>query len=279
MILTYKCNNNCISCIFDTRFLSHYREPNLEKIKKRLLEDRKEKYVGLTGGEPTLRKELLQILKYIKKINPEKYVLLVSNGRRFADKKYAKKFKKIGLKNYLIGIPLYSHNPRVHDRITQVKGSWNETINGIKNLLLEKARIEIRILVERANYQDLEKTAKFIVRELNGIERITFINLKYTGNAFINRNKILINYSEAVRFVQKAIDIIQKATTAEIKLYHFPLCILEKKYRKFAEGITKDTRELTFLPECEICKEKTRCPRIWKTYLPLSNKKEFFPLM
>lgn len=278
ILITYKCNNDCISCILDTRFLPHYKEPSIKEIKKQILKHKEDKYFGITGGEPTLRKELFEVIEFIKKMGSHKYIFLVSNGRKFSDKKYVKKFKKIGLKNYLVGIPLYSHKPEVHDSITQVKGSWNETVKGIKNLLNVKARVELRLLVERANYQNLEQTAEFIASELNEVERIVFINLKYTGNAFLNRDKIFINYSEAVPFVQRAVDLLKEKTKSEIRLFHFPLCLLDKEYWKYARGITKDTRELTFLPECKICKEKDNCPRIWKTYLPLTDKNEFSPL-
>ncbi len=276
--LTFKCNNNCISCILDTRQTKNLGEPFLEQIKEVIDKVPAEEVLCFTGGEPTLRKEFFEILSYARKKHPEKFIFVVSNGRKFADENFTKKLASLNLGNFRIGIALYSHKASVHDEIAQAKGSWHEAVQGIKNLLKYGFNVELRILVERLNYLEMEDFARFIVENFNGLERVVFINLKYTGNAFINRKRIFVRYSKAAPFVQKAADILLE-NGFEVKLFHFPLCIIDKKYWPLAEGTTKQESELTLLEKCEFCVVKDRCPKIWKSYLPLAGTKEFQPIL
>jgi len=276
--LTFKCNNACISCIFDTRQAKNLGTPFMSQVKAVICKTPKNDILSFTGGEPTLREEFLEILKYARQKHPKKFIFIVSNGRKFADIEFTKKLSKHELEPIRFGIAIYSHSPKVHDSITSAPGSWKETVQGIKNLLSAGFNVELRILVEKLNYRKLSETAKFIVKNFSGVERVVFINLKYTGNAFINRHRVFVRYTKAVPFVQHAADILLDAGV-EVKLFHFPLCIIDKKYWPLAQGTTKQEIELTLLKKCEACKVKQKCPKIWKSYLPLAGESEFNPIL
>lgn len=275
--ITFACNNNCINCILDTRQTKYKGEPFLKQIQEVLQKVPGGETISLTGGEPTIRKEFFEILRIARKENPKNFIFIVSNGRMFSNKKFTEKLASMDLEPLRLGIPIYSHKKAVHDRITRASGSWTETTKGLKNLLAKGFDVELRILVQKSNFRELDETARFIAKEFSEIERVTFINLKYTGNAFINRKNVFVKYSEAVPFVQNAVDVLLDHKF-EVKLFHFPLCILKKKYWPLAEGITKQEVELFLPKKCESCSEKNRCPRIWKSYIPLAGTDEFKPI-
>ncbi len=273
--LTFKCNNNCISCIMDSRITEKMGNPTFNQIKRYIdMIPQSCDTIGFTGGEPTLRKEFFEILKYARKTHPESLLFVVSNGRMFKYEWFVKKLVDLDLGNIRIGVAMYSHNPDIHDAITRSKGSFNDTYQGIKNLIKYKVRTELRIIVNKLNYKTIEDTAEFIAGNFRGIERVVFINMKYTGNAFINRDKIFVRYKELVPYVQKAVDILLKHGF-ETRLFHFPLCTIDKKYWDLAKGVTKQKYELCFLKVCENCKMKDVCPMIWKTYVVLAGEDEF----
>jgi len=276
--VTFKCNNDCISCILDTRQTKYKGEPFIKQIRTALDNVPTGETINLTGGEPTLRKEFFEILKYAREKNPDSLVFVVSNGRKFADEKFVEKLSGLKLENLRIGIALYSHKREVHDKITQAKGSWLEAVQGIKNLIEKGFNVELRVLVEKCNYQELEETARFITENFIGLERVVFINLKYTGNAFINRKKVFVHYSKAAPFAQKAVNVLAKKGF-QARLFHFPLCIIEKKYRPLAEGTTKGELDLALAKKCRACTVKEECPKIWKSYLPLAGESEFKPVL
>ncbi len=287
-VIAFKCNNNCISCINNTDNTSLL---NLTLSHKDILDfinnlDKSTKYIAFTGGEPTIRKDLFTILKHTRNTNKDLYILLLSNGRMFAYKDYCKKLNSLKL-NYgetpytdlfRIGIPLYSHKEEIHDKITRINGSFQQTVRGIKNLLEYNFKIELRIIVNKINYKDLPKTAEFIAKEFPNLDRVVFINMKITGNAFKNRKQVLIKYSQGIPFVQKAVDILEK-NKMPVRLFHFPLCIIDKKYWNIARGITKDEWDLSFAPQCEKCIVKNKCPRIWKSYVYAVGTHEFKPIV
>jgi len=274
--ITFKCNDNCISCIANTKIKSKIPNPSLDQIKAVIdgIDPNKD-YFGMSGGEPTLRKEMFEILEYIKNNKPNLYVFLLSNGRMFHYKNYAKNLSKLGLNNLRVAVALYGSNSNIHENITRSKDSFEQTIRGIKNLLQFDVRTEIRTIINRLNYKDLENIAGIVAKEFSDVDRFIFINMKMTGNAYINRDKVLIKISDVVLFAEKAVKILIE-NKIKTRLYHFPLCLIPKNLWDIAKGVTKhEMQELTFVDVCKNCKMKDECPRIWKSYVTLVGDKEF----
>lgn len=272
--MTFRCNNNCVSCILNTGVTSRLPDPPMKQI-TRVIDgiNPKNDYFGISGGEPTLRNELFDVLQYARKRHPDLYIFLVSNGRMFFYREYTKKLADLNLDNFKVGIPLYGHTPKLHDSITRVKGSFAQAVGGIKNLLESGINIEVRTIINKLNYKYLEDIAKF-VGGFQDFDRFVLINMKYTGNAFLHKNVLFVKLSDVVPYATKAVDILRDFDI-NVRLYHFPLCILPEKYRTIAEGITKEEKELTFAPQCKNCKVKNKCPRIWKTYFISAGNEEF----
>jgi len=86
-----------------------------------------------------------------------------------------------------------------------------------------------------------------------------------------------VHYSKAAPFAQKAVDVLREKGF-QARLFHFPLCIIEKKYRPLAEGTTKGELDLALPKKCDSCTLKEKCPKIWKSYLPLAGESEFKPV-
>lgn len=274
--LTFKCNDNCISCINNTAIVSKIPDPPLEQIIEVIDKINPENdYFGISGGEPTLRKEFFQILEYAREKHPDLYLFIVTNGRMFFYKKFAQKLAELNLGNFRVGVALYGHNKKIHEAITCSKGSFEQTVKGIKNLLSFRTPVEVRTIINRINYKYLENLAKFIAKEFPAVDRVVFINMKITGNAYKNREKVLVKISNVVPYVEKAVKILREGKF-ETKLYHFPLCIIPENLREMAKGVTKGERhELTFVNECENCKLKKECPKIWRSYVGVVGKEEF----
>ena len=230
--------------------------------------------LGLTGGEPTIRKEFFRILKYAWDKNPQINLFIVSNGRMFYYREFVERMFKMGLENLKIGIALYGHKKETHDAITRIPGSFEQTIKGVKNLIDFKIPVELRVIVSRINYNYMEDIAKYVLRDLKGVFRVVFINMKYTGNAYINRKALFVKYKDVVPYAERAADVLLK-NDVDVKLFHFPLCIIKKKYWNLAKGVTKQKSELMFVKACKKCKMKEECPMIWKSYWVLAGGKEF----
>jgi len=158
LALTYRCQNNCIHCYAG----GPHETPELNTDQWKKVID-KLHTIGIfiftfTGGEPTLRKDLPELLRYAQ----EKGTVtgLVTNGRRLKDKEYVQKLVDAGLD--FVQITIESHDPSVHDFITSVKGSWRETVEGIKNMIPTPIYATTNTTLNKHNADGFLKTIEFL---------------------------------------------------------------------------------------------------------------------
>ena len=90
MVITNRCDLNCWYCFFFAEKAGYVFEPTLEQIKTMFLNLRNEKpvpclAVQLTGGEPTLREDLVEIIRVIKE-NGIEHIQLNTDGVNLAIK-------------------------------------------------------------------------------------------------------------------------------------------------------------------------------------------------
>ena len=71
--------------------------------------------VNFTGGEPTLRKDLVMLVAYAKHLGIER-VVLQTNAIRFKDKRYLDALMRAGLDDALISF--HSHDAAISDVMT-----------------------------------------------------------------------------------------------------------------------------------------------------------------
>jgi radical SAM protein with 4Fe4S-binding SPASM domain len=130
LALTFRCQNDCQHCY--TGGPHETQEMNTESW-KRVLDKMKELGIFIatfTGGEPTLREDLPELIAHAQKIGI--VTGLVTNGRRLT-KEFVATLEKAGLD--FAQVTLESNDPNIHDQMTRSKGSWQETIEGIRNLI------------------------------------------------------------------------------------------------------------------------------------------------
>lgn len=150
--LGYACNNNCIHCVvkpnymkpseFTTKSEMDNSEKPLNFSYSQIIKilDSKEvseaQEIVLTGGEPTVRKDFIPIVKYIKKTYPHMNIIIQTNGRKL--KQYAKELYEIDDNIYFV-IALHASNAELHNFIVNNKkdtktNPYQETIDSIKEL-------------------------------------------------------------------------------------------------------------------------------------------------
>ena len=149
--LLYKCNNNCIFCFSHNTFHKKDGEISLIDI---INIDRKYHFLSndrviINGGEPTLCKDIFLIIKYLQSKGVE--IVVYSNGRLFRDENFSRMFLASG--KIRITIPIHGTEV-IHDIITDVKGSFKDTVAGINNLLRLKEyyplEFELKVIVNRS---------------------------------------------------------------------------------------------------------------------------------
>jgi His-Xaa-Ser system radical SAM maturase HxsC len=263
LLLTEVCDCRCLMCPQPPK--AHDR--TLTETSKRILNLVKiesDKTICLTGGEPTLLKEdFFDILVMINKKYPKSAVMLLTNGKSFANFEFTKRFVSLRPKNFLTCISMHSDVDEVHDRIVGVKGSFYKTAMGLHNLARFKEKIEIRVVVSRINAHRLESIAIFIQRNFPFITHCTFMGMEITGLACDNYETVWIDPYEYREELSRAIRVLSRADM-NVSIYNLPLCLVEQKSWSFARQSISGWKN-DYLQICEGCSVKLRCCGIFTT--------------
>jgi radical SAM protein with 4Fe4S-binding SPASM domain len=177
MALTFKCQNDCVHCYAG----GPHETAELNTAQWKEVIDRLSQ-IGIfiltfTGGEPTLRQDLPELLQYAQ--NKGMVTGLITNGRKLKDTEYVKTLEKAGLD--FVQVTLESHQPKIHDLMTAAKGSWNETVAGIKNAAQSQIYVTTNTTLSKYNAADFLRTIDYI-KEL-GVAAFGCNSLIYSGKA------------------------------------------------------------------------------------------------
>lgn len=278
--INLKCNNNCIFCHskrekINTNILNIFKNINLFYKKKR-------KYIRLTGGEPTINKNLKQIVSHIK--NCGMNVEFITNGRMLSNFFFFSYIKKIEPSHLFIS--LHGSNPSIHDGITLVKNSFNQTIQGLKNIKSANIPFTIHFVMNKYNEDNLEDFLKLCIEE--NFNNIIIGNLIPIGNALKNLKKITNNLKHNSNILVNLL-LKEKYKNLNINISGFPLCFMEELSHlnyKFHESINEcydvDEKSATFLgndyfqkilSDCIKCKLNNICEGNYKIYIDIFGKK------
>jgi radical SAM protein with 4Fe4S-binding SPASM domain len=188
MALTFRCQNNCVHCYAGGPHETV--EMNTAQWKEVInkLGDIGIFILTFTGGEPTLREDLPELLQYAQ--NKGMVTGLITNGRRLKDKAYVETLEKAGLD--FVQITLESHKAQIHDLMTDSKGSWLETIAGIKNAVNSQIYVTTNSTLSKHNASEFLETIDFI-KELK-VAAFGCNSLIYSGKANAVDEEFAITY-------------------------------------------------------------------------------------
>ncbi|MGA1866895.1 MAG: radical SAM protein [Thermoplasmatota archaeon] len=174
LALTYGCSNDCIHCYNETKDKKELSTDQWKKILKKLW-DLGIPHIVFTGGEPTLREDLPELIEYAEDLG--QITGLNTNGRKLKDGGYLKGLMDTGLDH--VQITLASHDESVHERITRAKGSHRETVQAIRNCLNAGIYLVTNTTIMEENEQTVLDTVSFL-KDL-GVKHIAVNSLIRSG--------------------------------------------------------------------------------------------------
>ncbi|MBU4468483.1 MAG: radical SAM protein [Candidatus Omnitrophica bacterium] len=165
--LTYQCNFNCKHCYVPKSYRK-IRELKTKEVFSVLDELKKIGcfYLGFTGGEPFVRKDIMQILWYAKRKGFE--IIIYTNGS-LIDKTAAKELKRIRVNKVDITIPAMSKP--AFERISGVSGSWEKVFAAINFLRENKVPLGFKTCVLKENESEIKGIQDF-ARSLGALHRL-----------------------------------------------------------------------------------------------------------
>jgi len=235
-------------------------ERNLKLIK---LIDSPPNRLVITGGEPTLLGEgLFKIIAALRDRFPSTYVHMLTNGRSFAWPSFTGRLAEVRHPNFMLGIPLYSDDSRIHDYVVQARDAFDQTILGLQQLARYGLRTEIRVVLHAITVPRLQHLAEYIYRNCTFVEHIALMGLENIGYAPRNMSTLWIDPYDYQDELEKTVEFLS-VRGLEVSIYNHQLCVLRKSLWKFARKSISDWKNI-YLDECAECGVQTQCGGFFK---------------
>lgn len=257
VLLTERCNHYCLMCSQppktgnDSWLLEETRE-----LIKLLPSDTAE--LGFTGGEPTTYGEdFIDLMWLVKSYLPQAAIHILSNGRSFVDWSFAESYSAIGHQDMMLGIPIYSDDPVIHNHVVQSENAFNETIRGILNLKALGSKVEIRFVIHKLTIDRIVPFANFLTRNLLFVDHVALMGLEITGFTRANLDSLWIDPFEYRNQLSEAVGIL-RSYGMNVSVYNHQRCLVnEDVLPSYRKSISDWKNE--YVRECEGCSKQSEC--------------------
>lgn len=191
---TTKCNLHCIHCGSPPQNIIELTANEVicafKNIREQFGTD-KIRYIAITGGEPTIREDLLNIIREIKSLG-FKHIALQTNGHRIEEENgYIDKLVEAGIGG--IGLNI-DGTEETHNWLRNSEDSFKLSVKAFN--LIKKTHINnlISTIIMKQTLEKLEDTKNFIAKL--SPDRWRLIPLEPIGRAGINLKDQILNYED-----------------------------------------------------------------------------------
>ena len=283
------CNNNCRFCVQASK--RDIADKTTIKIKEELNDASKRcSGVVFTGGEPTIRPDIFEIVSHARNLG-FKVIQIQSNGRMFAYNNFCKKIINAGATEF--SPALHGHIEELHDFLTGSKGSFLQTVSGIRNLKSMNQEVITNTVVVKPNYMHLPEIAKLLVSLK--VDQFQFAFVHALGNAEKNFASIVPRMSLASPFIKRGLQIGIDAGK-NVMVEAVPYCIMDGYEDYVSERVipfteikdmncsTLDYEKIRLsygkkkFPQCKNCIHDHICEGSWREYPQKFGSSEFVPV-
>ena len=208
--VTENCNLRCIYCMDEDNsdFLSKNKFWSLSELKLLLKIFKKLNInsVRITGGEPLIRKDIVEIVEIINSVGFLD-IALTTNGMHLA--KYAKDLKLAGLKR--INLSIDSLNPEKFAKIRR-RGDLNIVLKGLEVASLQRFdSIKVNVVAIKGINDD--EILDFIEFSKNYRITVRFIELMPVGATDLYKDSNVLTRAEIIERISSVYDIVENMRT------------------------------------------------------------------
>ena len=297
----YLCNNQCVHCaIHDARqqLIEDGIDTELTTEQVKLLIDQftgQYDDITLTGGEISIRNDFIELVQYASQ--RFRFVEIQTNCRKLATPKNLQALSN--LNNIFYTVAIHGNTSDVHDAVTQRRHSFDQTVNGIKQL------------AALPNHPTI--TAKFVLTNLNKhcicqtVELAHQLGCTKMDIAFVHGctddeqllRKLLPTYDEVTAPIAKAL-AYSRSVGLRLSLETFPLCTLDPDDYYAVDELLLSSFDSYVLPvndrlydwnkdrihdnkmknnQCTSCYLRNNCEGPWSEYWDIHNGQGLTPIL
>jgi len=209
--ITFRCHLKCRYCYAPTNSLPPLkigRELSYEEI-IHMIDDAREldvKQIVITGGEPFLRDDLIDIIKYIARKG-----IFVECSTKYPLKDEV--FHELHGSLDKIQISIDAFYPKTQDFLTQSKGSLHWLLTNVECAIKHKIRTQVNSVITGYNISEIPLLVKSLLEK--GVD---FISLSYYGRAHKHFDDVLFpNLTDYIALKRKLYEILKENRSDELE--------------------------------------------------------------
>ncbi len=262
--LTRACNNRCRFCLDADVQTGGFIDPDVLKKEIRAGADEGCQRLILSGGEPSIHPDYLDLLAYGKQVGYG-WIQTVTNGRMFAYDKFSRRAVAAGLDEATFS--MHGHTAELHDYLVGVEGAFLQSMRGLATLLSSGVVVSVDVVINARNVAELPEILDFFMAK--GVGEFDLLWLVPFGRAWKNRRELFVDTRKAFGYLREAIRRARQKR-AVVWTNRLPAALLEG-----AEDLIQDPYKLhdevrgrrpefeAFLEKGEKlrCREPERCPQ------------------
>jgi radical SAM protein with 4Fe4S-binding SPASM domain len=223
--ITYRCNLRCRFCyagcnctqnpVGDDREMT---TAEVKRVLRKIYQDAQVPSVSFTGGEATLREDLVELVGYASDLGLR--VNLITNGTRITPG-YATELAEHGLDSAQVS--LEGVTAATHDGITTVKHSFRRSVAAVHSLNAAGVHVHTNTTINRANLHECRSMPEFVSCELQR-DKFSMNLMIPSGTAALNR-QLAVCYSELGPVL---VDILSESKRCAVEFMWYsptPMCL------------------------------------------------------
>ena len=200
--LTYRCQNRCAFCYASSpqrgRTVPEMSTAEVRRVIDCIYDQARCPTVSFTGGEPTLRDDLVELVAYARLKGMR--VNLITNGLRCADPAYVAALAEAGL--HSAQVSLEGPGADVHDRVVQHPGAFALTTRAVHLLRQAGIHTHTNTTLCAANREHVGELVSYVRRAL-GSDYLSMNMVIRTGTA-LSHPEVGISYREVGALIRRA---------------------------------------------------------------------------
>ena len=283
VILGYDCNLACDYCTITPEM--RRRSLSGEQVVAALRAGRGEGYdsVSFTGGEPTMRRDLLGLVRAARTLGYAD-VKVQTNGLVLAHGDNARRLREAGVDR--VHLSIHTHVAEAYDRLVRSPGSHAAMVAGLDAVIASGAAVVADVIIKADTVGRLVEAIAWLWDR-----GVTAADLWFVSLTDGNRGNVasLPRMTEAVPAIAEAL-VFARARAMTVRSLHVQRCLLGADhghaYDPGADRVKVVTPEATFelrdsrlagrihVPACEGCPFEQVCPGVRPDYLEVYGDAE-----
>jgi MoaA/NifB/PqqE/SkfB family radical SAM enzyme len=255
--------------------------------------------ITLTGGEPTLRPDFWRLLEIVSAADLA--VTVQTNGRLLALETARQHLAALSRRDILFVVALHGPDAKIHDFITRAPGSFEDTVNGLRNLMQLGHHVCGKLVISSYNLDHTYLTLDLMGRL--GLEEVLVAFPHADGFSLPELRDVLPRYDKVREILA---DLVGRPSPVKrLDWEAIPFCVFPTTdFFPFSVDVNylrqKLANETTIIemsmtgqsldwdvsrrkikikpPQCRTCLMDLVCEGVWAEYLDLYDVEDLLPI-